>query len=59
MTTKQFDDIIFHQLKLMLKNKGININDLKSIEIIKYKYDLALEILVESLEILIESRGDK
>lgn len=47
MDKLQFENIIQHQVKLMLKEKGISRNDLSHFEYLKYKYEVAINLLCE------------
>lgn len=47
MNEKQFDKIIQHQANLILKDKNITKNDLRDIEYLKLKYEVALQLLCE------------
>lgn len=47
MSKEQFEKIINHQVVLDLKDKGLTIKDLKDIEYIKLKYEVALQLLCE------------
>lgn len=44
---KHFEQIIMHQTKLMLKSKGLTINDLTHYELLKHKYAIAIKLLCE------------
>lgn len=47
MTKEHWMDIINHQVKLLLDEKGLKISDLNSLELLKYKFDMAVDLLME------------
>ena len=47
MDKSQFEKIIIHQVKMILKEKNLKITDLNNYEILTYKYDVALMLLCE------------
>lgn len=47
MTLAEYEKIINHQVKLILYEKDLKPNDLNFIELLKYKYDVALMLLCE------------
>ena len=44
---EQFEKIIQHQVNMDLKDKGLMRNDLKDIEYLKLKYEVAIKLLCE------------
>lgn len=42
-----FESIINHQVALILKEKGLSTNDLSNVELLRYKYEIALMLLEE------------
>lgn len=47
MGDKEIKDIIDHQFKMQLKEKGMNTQDLSNLEEMQWKYDIAIKMLVE------------
>lgn len=47
MTKEQFEKIIKHQVNMGLKDKGLSEKDLKEIEYLKLKYEVAINLLCE------------
>ena len=47
MTKEQFEKIIQHQVDMVLRDKGLIRKDLKEIEYLKLKYEVAIKLLCE------------
>ena len=47
MTTQDFENIIEHQVKLQLEEKGMRLSELSKYEYLQWRYDIALRLLSE------------
>lgn len=47
MSKEQFEKIIQHQVNMDLKDKGLLRKDLRDIEYLKLKYEVAIKLLCE------------
>jgi hypothetical protein len=47
MCEKQFEKIIIHQVNLILQDRRLKTHDLSTLELLQYKYKVALMLLCE------------
>lgn len=47
MNESQYENLIMHQIKLMLSEKNLTVGDLSNLELLQYKYKIALMLLAE------------